>query len=146
MGYLEKINEDFINVGDKSTLLKVKTETKAPPKMEDISLCLFEGFRRHEIFDNDDEIKNVVKDFIMSIDAKREIKKREFLKRLDGDAKNPDNVNKIDKKNKKTKNIDEIVENAASVKSDTKTKKTVDKKTKEKTTEKKTTKTAKSSK
>jgi len=86
IGYLDKVDEEYIQVGNKSTLVKTETKTKAPPKMEDISVCLLEGFRKHEIYDEDVEIKRVVTDLIKTIDEKREIRTRKYLKRTKGDA------------------------------------------------------------
>jgi hypothetical protein len=85
IGFLDKINEEYIQLGNKSTLIKTETQTKAAPKMEDISVCLIDGFRKYEIYEDDDEIKRVVKDFIKTIDDKREIKTRKYLKRMNGD-------------------------------------------------------------
>lgn len=85
IGYLDKVDEEYIQLGNKSTLIKTEVKTKAPPKMEDISVCLVEGFRKHEIYEDDTEIKRVVKDFIETIEAKREVKTRKYLKRTAGD-------------------------------------------------------------
>lgn len=85
IGFLDKMNEEYIQLGNKSTLIKTETQTKAAPKMEDISVCLIDGFRKYEIYEDDEEIKRVVKDFIKTIDDKREIKTRKYLKRMAGD-------------------------------------------------------------
>lgn len=85
IGYLDKVDEEYVQLGNKATLIKTEVKTKAAPKMEDISVCLVEGFRKHEIYEDDSEIKRVVKDFIESIDAKREVKTRKYLKRTQGD-------------------------------------------------------------
>jgi len=98
--YLDKVDEEFIELGNKSTLYKTEIKTKAAPKMEDIGICLVEGFKKYEFYEDDDEIKRVVKDFIDTIDAKREVKTRKYLKRKKGDADannkkaNKDNDNK----------------------------------------------------
>lgn len=99
--YLDKKDEEYIKLGTSSTLVKTETKTKAAPKMEDISTCLVDGFRKYQIYNNDDEIKRVVKDFITSIDAKREVKTRKYLKRIAGenDKKNKD-TNEKDSKDK----------------------------------------------
>ena len=98
--YLDKINEEYIQVGNKSTLIKTEVKSKAAPKMEDISVCLIEGFKKHELCNNDDEeIKKVIKEFITTIDAKREIKTRKYLKRMNG---NP-NDEKKGRRKKSTK-------------------------------------------
>jgi hypothetical protein len=85
IGYLDKIDEQYVQLGNKATLIKTEVKTKAAPKMEDISVCLVEGFRKHEIYDDDSEIKRVVKDFIETIESKREVKTRKYLKRTTGD-------------------------------------------------------------
>lgn len=90
IGFLDKINEEYIQLGNKSTLIKTETQTKAPPKMEDIGVCLVDGFRKYEIYEDDDEIKRVVKDFLKSIEEKREIKTRKYLKRTTGDPDKKD--------------------------------------------------------
>jgi len=97
IGFLDRINEEYIQLGNKSTLIKTETQTKAAPKMEDIGVCLIDGFRKYEIYEDDDEIKRVVKDFLKSIEEKREIKTRKYLKRTTGD---PDKKGKGNAKNK----------------------------------------------
>jgi hypothetical protein len=105
--YLDKKDEEYIKLGTSSTLVKTETKTKAAPKMEDISTCLVDGFRKYEIYDNDDEIKRVVKDFITSIDAKREVKTRKYLKRIAGenDKKDKDTNDKDSKDKLSAKSI-----------------------------------------
>lgn len=105
--YLDKKDEEYIKLGTSSTLVKTETKTKAAPKMEDISTCLVDGFRKYEIYDNDDEIKRVVKDFITSIDAKREVKTRKYLKRIAGenDKKDKDTNDKVSKDKLSAKSI-----------------------------------------
>lgn len=92
--YLDKIDQEYIQVGDKGTLTKTETRTKAAPKMEDISVSLIEGFKKYEIYDDDAEIKRVVEDFIETIEEKREVKVRKYLKRSKA-------ANDKDKKGKK---------------------------------------------
>ena len=89
--YLDKVNEEYIQLGGKSTLTKVEKESISPPKMEDVSVCLIEGFRRHEIYDNDDKIKQVVEDFMKQIEIKRERKVRKYLKRSSDEEKKKQN-------------------------------------------------------
>lgn len=94
--YLDKINEEYIQIGNKSTLVKTEVRTKAPPKMEDIGACLIEGFKKYELCsNNDEEIKKIIGDFVTLIDDKREIKSRKYLKRK--------NNNKTDEKKRTTK-------------------------------------------
>jgi len=56
--------------------------------MDDISACLIDGFRKYEIYENDEEINRVVKDFVTTIDNKREIRTRKYLKRTNGEYNN----------------------------------------------------------
>lgn len=80
--YLDKIEQEYIQIETKqTTLTKTEVKSKAPIKKEDISISLIEGFKKYEIYDNDDEIKRVVTDFIETIENKREIKTRKYLKR-----------------------------------------------------------------
>ena len=69
-------------------------------------VCLIEGFKKHEIYNDDADIKRVVKDLIETIDAKREIKTRKYLKR----------TSEEDKKEKKIKTIAKSVEKKKYVK------------------------------
>lgn len=84
--YLDKVDEEFIKMNNGGTkLVKTETKTKSPPKMEDISVCLTEGFKKYELYDDDNDIQRVVKEFIEQIDAKRAIKTRKFIKRMEED-------------------------------------------------------------
>jgi hypothetical protein len=103
IGYLDKVDEEYIQLKDKATLIKTVTETKAAPKMEDISVSLVEGFKKHEIYDDEADIKRVVKDFIETIESKREIKTRKYLKRTAGD---PGKIVEKGKKNINNKESD----------------------------------------
>lgn len=114
IGYLDKVDEEYIQIGNKSTLVKTETKTKAPPKMEDISVCLIEGFREHGIYEDDAEIKRVVTDFIKNIEEKREVKTRKYLKRTKGEEDKKGGKKgkekkeaKNDKESKETNNIKE---------------------------------------
>lgn len=98
--YLDKINQDYIECKG-SQLIRTETQTKAPPKMEDISVSLIDGFRKHEIYEDDDEIKRVVKDFMELIEERREVKTRKYIKRLDANKAN--NTNKAANTNNKPK-------------------------------------------
>ncbi len=81
--YLDKVNEDNIQIGNKTTLIKTETQTKSQPKMEDISVCLVDGFKKYELYNTDEEIHKVVADFIKIIEDKRTIKTRKYIKRKD---------------------------------------------------------------
>jgi len=82
LNYLEKVNQEYVELANKSKLIKTETTTKSAPKLDDINLCLMDGFKEHGIFENDDEIKRVVGDLMKKIDDKRETKSRSFLRRV----------------------------------------------------------------
>ena len=48
--YLEKIEQEYIVVGSKSRLNKVETTVKAPIKPENVAEALMEGFKKHELY------------------------------------------------------------------------------------------------
>ena len=79
--YLDKIDQEYIQVGDKGTLTKTETRTKTSIKMEDISISLIEGFKKHKIYEDIAEIKRVVEDFVETIENRRDVKVRKYLKR-----------------------------------------------------------------
>ena len=99
LNYLEKVNQEYVELANKSKLTKTETTTKSAPKLEDITLCLMDGFKEFEIYENDEEIKRVVSDLVKKIDDKRETKTRTFLRRI--------NINKKPKKedDKKEKKV-----------------------------------------
>lgn len=92
--YLDKVNEDNIQIGNKTTLIKTETQKKSQPKMEDIGICLIDGFKKYEIYKTDDEIHKVVAEFIKLIDDKRSVKTRKYIKRKDNNEKKPQNKQK----------------------------------------------------
>jgi hypothetical protein len=96
--YLDKIDEEFIQVGEKNKLVKTVTTTKSPPKMEDIASCLVDGFKKYGIYEDENEIKRVVKDFINNIEEKREVKTKKYLKRqVTRERKKNNNKKKVNK-------------------------------------------------
>ena len=100
--YLDKIDQEYIQVGDKGTLTKTESRTKTSIKMEDISISLIEGFKKHKIYDDIAEIKRVVEDFVETIENRRDVKVRKYLKRTK--AKKTNTKLKTNKKTDKTNN------------------------------------------
>ena len=84
INYLDKINEEYIQLGGASTLIKTEVKTKTALKIEDIALCLNEGFKKHNIGSDDVAVKAIIDDFIGSIESKRATKTRKYLKRTNG--------------------------------------------------------------
>lgn len=79
--YLDKIDQEYIQVGDKGTLTKTESRTKSSIKMEDISISLIEGFKKHKIYDDIADIKRIVEDFVETIENRRDVRVRKYLKR-----------------------------------------------------------------
>ena len=92
--YLEQINQEFIKIGEKTQLTKVETETKGPIKAENVAEALIEGFKKHELYTDEqhDEMLRVVKDMMTIVDAKREKKIKKKISRI--------NLEKEEKKKK----------------------------------------------
>lgn len=100
--YLDKIDQEYIQVGDKGTLTKTESRSKSSIKIEDISVSLIEGFKKYNIYEDITEIKRVVEDFIESIENKREVKVRKYIKRTQ--ANSTAKTNNKDKKIKEKAN------------------------------------------
>jgi hypothetical protein len=97
--YLDKIDQEYIQVGDKGTLTKTESRTKTSIKMEDISISLIEGFKKHKIYDDIAEIKRVVEDFVETIENRRDVKVRKYLKRTKAKKTNTKIKKTVDNKN-----------------------------------------------
>lgn len=100
--YLDKIDQEYIQVGDKGTLTKTESRTKSSIKMEDISISLIEGFKKHKIYNDIADIKRVVEDFVETIENRRDVRVRKYLKRTK--AKKTKTKLKTNKKTGKTNN------------------------------------------
>jgi len=82
IGYLDKVNEEEFGVGESMRLVKSEKKTVSPPKMEDITKCLVDGFKSKEIFDDDEKIVNTVKDYMLMIESKRKVNVKKYIKRV----------------------------------------------------------------
>ncbi len=81
ISYLDGIEQDFINVGKSNTLTKVVTEQKSAIKMDNIEETLIDGFKKHNLYEDDEEMYEVIKEFIKNIDEKRETKTKKSIVR-----------------------------------------------------------------
>ena len=97
ISYLDKNDAEFLGIGNEK-LIKTVKETKAPIKIENIEESLIEGFKKYELYKNDEEISKVVKDFLMTIDSKRKITQRKYLTRENNKKEDKKEVKKEDKK------------------------------------------------
>jgi hypothetical protein len=115
--YLEQIDQEFIKIGEKTQLTKVETVTKSAIKPANVADALVEGFKKHELYTEDqvDEMTRVIKDMMLIVESKREQKITKKIARIDLDKKakkdakkaskiNTDKIKKTvkDKKPKKT--------------------------------------------
>lgn len=82
IGYLDKINEEYFQIGNKNTLVKTKTETKAAIKLDHIANSLFDDFKKLGLYEDEEETKKVVQELITNIDSKREVKVKKRLKKM----------------------------------------------------------------
>jgi microtubule-associated protein 1 len=97
ISYLDKNDAEFLGIGNEK-LIKTVKETKAPIKIENIEESLIEGFKKYELYKNDEEISKVVKDFLMTIDSKIKITQRKYLTRENNKKEDKKEVKKEDKK------------------------------------------------
>jgi hypothetical protein len=93
--YLDHIDQEFIKIGEKTQLTRVETVSKAPIKSENVAEALVEGFKKHELYTDDqhDEMLKVIKDMIQIVESKREQKTKKKISRI--------NLEKQTKKNAK---------------------------------------------
>lgn len=105
ISYLDKNDAEFLGIGNEK-LIKTVKETKAPIKIENIEESLIEGFKKYELYKNDEEIAKVVKEFLISIDNKRKITQRKYLTRENN--KKDNNKDKKEKKEIKKENKNQL--------------------------------------
>lgn len=101
--YLEKVGEESISFGANKSIVKTVSQTKAPPKMEDIVKSLLDGFKKHHLTDNNDDTKKIINELVNSIDEKREIKTKKYIKYVGREDPNKDEKNKLKEKKKAEK-------------------------------------------
>jgi hypothetical protein len=83
INYLDKTNEEYIQIGNKAQLIKTQTTTTSKPKIQDIETCLIDGLKQQKIYEDDGQILQLVKNLLGQIDAKSKKKTRTYLKRKD---------------------------------------------------------------
>ena len=83
--YLEQIDQEFIKIGEKTQLTKVETESKGAIKPENVAEALLEGFKKHELYTDEqhDEMVKVIKDMMAIVESKREKKVKKKIARVD---------------------------------------------------------------
>lgn len=116
IGYLDKIDEEFVKIGNNHQLTKIVKETKAPIKPDNIKQVLKEEFKQKGIAESDQQIDRMVEEFIMKIEEKRETKSKKTLSRSDPEKEVIKQQKKDEKKNIKLMKKQER-ENKKSVKS-----------------------------
>jgi hypothetical protein len=82
--YLEQIDQEYIKIGEKTQLTKVETETKGAIKPENVAEALLEGFKKHELYADEqhDEMVRVIKDMMQIVESKREKKIKKKIRRV----------------------------------------------------------------
>lgn len=98
--YLDKIDEEYFQIGDKGTLVKTEIESKAAIKIDDITSGLLDGFKKYELYEDEAEAKKVIEDLVKTIDAKRAIKTRKVLKKVENKPAGKSNTCRNRKTNK----------------------------------------------
>jgi hypothetical protein len=92
--YLEKIDEEYFNIGTKTRITKKTSVTKSTIKKEDIQKNLVSKLAEHEIVSDPVKANLFAEQVMLSIEKTRKIKKRTYLKT----GKTPKNANKNNNK------------------------------------------------
>ena len=79
--YLEKENEDYIDIKGKGKLIKKKTITKSAIKIDNIKESIFEELHQRKLLETDDETINLINNILTKIENKRTVKEKTVLKR-----------------------------------------------------------------
>lgn len=90
LNYLDKVNENYFVIGNSKFTIREEI-TKLPLGLEDITLCLIDGFKEHKLCNNEDEIKLIVADLVKKIDSKSETKTTKYLHRTSTRVEKPKN-------------------------------------------------------
>ena len=93
--YLDRENENFVDIKGKGKLIKNKSETKAPIKTENIRDGILEGLQTAKLIENDKETLDIINSIMDKIDTKRTVNTRTYLKRtFDKKKEGKEKVNK----------------------------------------------------
>jgi len=97
IGYLDNIDEEYVQLGKQNKLTKAIKESKQPIKTDIIKEVLKIEFKEKGFCDNTQQIEKMVEEFIIKIEEKREIKTKKTLSRS-----NPEKESAKEEKKKKS--------------------------------------------
>jgi len=79
--YLEKEDEDYIDIKGKGKLIKKKTVTKGAIKIENVKESIYEELTQKKLVEEDEEMISLIDNILEKIDKKRPVKEKTVLKR-----------------------------------------------------------------
>jgi len=100
IGYLDRIDEEYVQLGKQNKLTKTVKQNKQPIKTDTIKEVLKMEFKEKGFCENTQQIEKMVEEFIVKIEEKREIKTKKSLSRS-----NPEKESVKEEKRKKTESI-----------------------------------------
>lgn len=81
IGYLDKIDEEYVQIGKQNKLTKSLKQNKQPIKIDAIKEVLMFEFKEKGLCENTQQIEKMVDEFINKIEEKREIKTKKIISR-----------------------------------------------------------------
>lgn len=105
--YLDKMENDVINIGETNRIEKVETEVKSPITYDNIADGVIECLKTNEVSKgwSEDKLQKIIKDMIQRIDAKRNVKKtKKLVRKMEKEKKTKDNASKSSKSTQSTRN------------------------------------------
>lgn len=97
IGYLDKIDEEYVQIGKQNKLTKSIKQNKQPIKTDAIKEVLINEFKEKGLCESTQQIEKMVDEFIGKIEEKREIKTKKVLSRS-----NPEKESIKEEKKKKS--------------------------------------------
>lgn len=88
LNYLDRMDENYVNIDNKGKLIKNKSETKSSIKIDNIKDGIIEGLKGVKVIEKLNGNSEIVKKILNLIDSKREVKTRTYLKRTSVRKKN----------------------------------------------------------
>jgi hypothetical protein len=103
--YLEKINQEFVNIEGTAKLTKTTSTTKGAIKHDNIKLSLLDGIKKQNINLDSKKVDELLDNVMEFVEKNRPVKTRTYIKRTKG--KTEKNLKKILEANNNNESSDE---------------------------------------
>lgn len=84
IGYLENINQEFVNIEGTAKLTKTVTTSKGVIKPDNIKTSVVDSIKKQNIKIDEQKINNLLEDVLEFVDKNRPIKTKTYIKRTKG--------------------------------------------------------------